>query len=62
MIVDLATGDAEEPSPRQKNEAAAMLGRLGGKASGIARMEKIPAKKRSQIAKNAAAARWKKKS
>lgn len=61
-IVDLATGAASEPTAKAKNEAAAMLGRLGGRASAAVRMDKIPAKKRQQIAKNAAKARWGKKS
>ena len=46
---------------RKKNPAAVSLGRLGGKKSAIARMKKIPAKKRSEIAKKAALARWGKK-
>ena len=36
----------------------AEIGRKGGKASGDARMEKLTPEKRSEIAKNAAAARW----
>lgn len=40
--------------------AAAYLGRWAGICSTPARMEKIPAKKRSQIARNAALARWRK--
>lgn len=58
QIVDLATGGASEPTAKAKNEAAAMLGRLGGRASAAVRMDKIPAKKRRQIAQNAAKARW----
>lgn len=60
-IVDLATGNpiAEEPQPI-KNQAAVELGRLGGLKGGKARAEKLSAKKRSQIAKQAAIARWNK--
>lgn len=60
-IVDLATGNpiTEEPLPfTQKNPAAVALGRLGGLKGGKARAEKLSAKKRSEIAKKAAAARW----
>lgn len=41
--------------------SAAMLGRAGGKKGGKARAEKLPAKKRSQIARKAAKARWNQK-
>lgn len=60
-IVAQATGDAE-PKPESadgKNPAAVALGRLGGLKGGKARAEKLSAKRRSQIAKKAAKARWK---
>ena len=41
-----------------KNPAAVALGRLGGKKGGKARAEKLSQKRRSEIAKKAAAARW----
>lgn len=41
-----------------KNPAAVTLGRLGGLKGGKARAEKLSAKKRSQIARKAAKARW----
>ncbi len=52
----------EEPSPDLggKNPAAVALGRLGGLKGGKARAEKLSARKRSEIAKKAASARWKK--
>ena len=43
-----------------KNPAAVMLGRLGGLKGGKARASKLSAKKRQEIAKKAAKARWKK--
>jgi len=46
-----------EPVP-EKNPAAVALGRLGGLKGGKARAEKLSARKRSEIAKKAAAARW----
>lgn len=60
-IVDLATGNpiAEEPPPI-KNQAAVELGRLGGLKGGKARAEKLSAKKRKEIARQAAQARWNK--
>jgi len=63
QIVEAATGPAEEPTPttqQEKNPAAVALGRLGGLKGGKARAEKLTPKKRSQIAKKAAEARWKK--
>jgi hypothetical protein len=45
----------------KKNPAAVALGRLGGLKGGKARAAKLSAKKRKEIAKKAAQARWKKK-
>jgi hypothetical protein len=62
-IVAMSTGqpDATEPvAPDGKNPAAVALGRLGGLKGGKARAEKLSKRKRSEIAKIAAAARWKK--
>lgn len=56
-IVATATGD--EPPAREKNPAAVALGRLGGKKGGKARAAKLSAKRRKQIAQEAAKARWK---
>jgi hypothetical protein len=44
-----------------KNPAAVTLGRLGGLRGGNARAAKLSAKKRTEIAKKAADARWAKK-
>jgi hypothetical protein len=49
----------EPPSPPAKNPAAVELGRLGGLKGGKARAEKLSARKRKEIAKKAARARWK---
>jgi len=43
-----------------KNPAAVALGRLGGLKGGKARAAKLSAKKRREIARKAAQARWKK--
>ncbi len=62
-IVDIATGESEDkikPVDDLKS-AAAMLGRKGGLKGGIARAAKLSPKRRSDIAKKAAAARWSKK-
>jgi len=56
-VARIATGEVEDKSDEKlaKNAAAVALGRMGGKA----RAEKLTKKKRAEIAKNAAAARWK---
>jgi hypothetical protein len=45
----------------EKNRAAQELGRLGGKKGGKARAEKLSAERKSEIAREAAKARWAKK-
>ena len=54
MVARIATGEVEDEAPDDgKNKAAQELGRLGGKA----RASKLSKKKRSEIAKKAAAKR-----
>jgi len=62
LIGDIATGQAkdEKPTDDGKDPAAVSLGRKGGLKGGKARAESLTAKKRSEIAKKAARARWKK--
>ena len=58
-IVDEATGEAKEPEkPDTRDPAAVALGRKGGLKGGKARAAKLSAKRRSEIAKKAAKARW----
>lgn len=61
-IMQAATGqpakESAKPKPHKKNPAAVALGRLGGKKGGKARAEKLSQKRRSDIAKAAAKARW----
>lgn len=72
QIVAMSTGQAlpklTEPSAataaakpeQEKNPAAVALGRLGGLKGGRARADALSKKKRSEIARLAASARWKK--
>lgn len=55
-VVQQATGEAPKPvvTPRQANS------RKGGLKGGAARMGTLSTKERSELAKKAAAARWKK--
>jgi hypothetical protein len=60
-MVDLLTGEASDDTPpdlQGKNPAAVALGRMGGLKGGKARAKALSAKKRSEIAKKAAAKRW----
>ena len=43
-----------------RSAAAALLGRLGGRKGGLKRAQKLSPERRSEIARNAAVARWKK--
>ena len=45
---------------KMKNPAAVALGKLGGLKGGVARAKKLSARRRSEIARNAVLARWKK--
>jgi len=59
LIVDLATGEADESSlDHGKNPAAVELGRRGGLKGGRARADKLSAQERSEMARKAAQARW----
>lgn len=59
-IVQQATGEAPAPEPSKKNPAAVTLGRLGGLKGGKARAKRLSPAERSEIARLAASARWKK--
>jgi hypothetical protein len=48
-------------SGKKKNPAAVALGRLGGKKGGPATAAKLSPKERSESARRAALARWRKK-
>jgi len=57
-ITEEATGEAPDPD-EGKDPAAVALGRKGGLKGGKARAAKLTAEQRREIAKKAAAARWK---
>lgn len=60
-ILDEAVGEESiEPTPEEKQKSAVKKGRLGGLKGGAARAEKLTPEVRSEIAKLAAQARWKK--
>ena len=59
-IVDIATGEVTETHEQtdELKAAASALGRKGGLKGGKARAESLSSKRRSEIAKKAAKARW----
>ena len=59
--MEFAGGRVMQTGEPEKNPAAVALGRLGGKKGGPARAKKLTKKRRSEIAKKAAEARWQKK-
>lgn len=61
-IAQIATGEIEKPIEETDliKMAASAMGRKGGLKGGVARAKKLSSKRRSEIAKKAAAARWKK--
>ena len=56
LMVDIATGDVQEPEENPQ----AVRARNAGKHGGPARAAKLTPEKRSEIASRAASARWKK--
>jgi hypothetical protein len=63
-VVEQAIGEKLDGSPPEdpnagKNPHAVALGRMGGAKGGKARAEALSPRKRKQIAKKAAEARWK---
>lgn len=59
-INKLAHKITKEATEEKKNPAAVALGRLGGLIGGHARAKKLSAKRKKEIAKKAAKARWSK--
>ena len=59
LAAQIVAESTEEPSAEERHAAAVVLGRLGGKKGGKARAAKLTATQRSQIARQAAQARWK---
>ena len=60
-IVQQATSEPVEPERDDRNPHAVALGRLGGLKGGKARAAKLTPERRSEIARKAAQARWRKR-
>lgn len=61
IMETIAERTEREPVPADVSAAAAALGRRGGLKGGPARAAALTPKKRSEIAKRAAASRWAKR-
>jgi len=61
LIVDIASGEAEDVVSPAKRQSSKVKGRSGGLKGGAVRAKTLTARKRSEIAQIAAEARWKKK-
>lgn len=61
VMEDQGTPESEPEDTEGKNPHAVALGRLGGKKGGKARANKLTPKRRSEIARQAAMARWSKR-
>jgi hypothetical protein len=63
LIADIATGESADPVRTEdgRDLAAVLLGRRGGLIGGRARADKLTPEERQRIARQAAAARWKRK-
>jgi hypothetical protein len=59
LIVDIATGEAEDTVSPKKRTAVPARGRSGGLKGGKARAAKLSAEARKSIARKAAQRRWK---
>jgi hypothetical protein len=60
-IIDIATGEKSDSQPVRESGSVSELARLGGIKGGRARADQLSSERRKEIAKAAAAARWKNK-
>jgi hypothetical protein len=58
MIVDIATGEADDTVSESKRHPESVRGRAGGVRGGFARADALSPRRRSAIAKKAAKTRW----
>lgn len=60
LMVDIASGNTQADQHDSDKGPMSALGRAGGLRGGRARADKLSSEQRSEIAKQAAAARWRK--
>lgn len=61
LIGEIATGQLQDSAEDGKNAAAVARGKLGGVKGGKERAKALSGRRRKEIAKKAAKARWKNK-
>jgi hypothetical protein len=61
LVFDIASGEVEDTISESKRNPEAVKGRAGGKKGGKSRAQLLTPTERSDIARIAAEARWKKK-
>ena len=66
LVGDIATGQTPEeappkPTPDELRRVMSMLGKMGGKKGGRARADSLSGRRKVEIARRAAKARWAKK-
>jgi hypothetical protein len=61
LIGDILTGQVQDAVEDKRDSAAVARGKAGGEKGGVARAERLSPKRRREIAKKAAAARWREK-
>jgi len=60
-VIDQVTDNLPQPKSDTRNPHAVALSKLGASKGGKAKAKSLPRKKRREIAKKAARARWKKR-
>lgn len=60
LVIDIATGNAQDAEQDSDKGPMSTLGRAGGLLGGRARAQKLSPEKRADIARRAAAVRWRK--
>ena len=60
LVFDIASGEVEDTVSEAKRHPENVKGRAGGKKGGKARAKKLTSAERSEIARLASEARWKK--
>lgn len=61
LVVDIASGEAEDTVSEKKRKPESVRGRAGGLKGGKVRAQTLAASKRSEIAHRASEKRWKPK-
>ena len=61
LVIDMATGEVPNDSPKGPDTPTIQARRIGGIKGGKSRAKRLSARKRHEIAKKAARARWKRK-